>query len=287
MRWTNNLELPEPVVNAVINDPYTKGDSDISITGLCGPPRIRVLKKLHEADLVEDVSDRIFSLLGQVMHGILERAHVNDLKKAIFEKRWHTEIDGVRISGQLDAYYTDGLIQDYKLLSMYSVKDGVKLEYEQQLNCYAHLLRVNGLVVTKLQLVCILRDWSKGRTQYDYELPQQQVLKLEVPLWTPEKAEEFLKERVALHKAANKKLPLCTAEERWEKPEKFAAMPAPKAPKSKKNHDTLAAAEEHVLKLKKEFPKAFVEHRPAVQTRCENYCVAKAFCKQAKKLGVE
>ena len=71
MKWTNKLNLPEAIVNAVTNDDYNKGFSDISITGLTSPPRIRVLKKKYDAELEEDISDRMFVLLGQIMHGIL------------------------------------------------------------------------------------------------------------------------------------------------------------------------------------------------------------------------
>lgn len=278
MILTNNLNLPDPIVEAVRNDPYSKGDSDISITGVIAPPRIRVLSKKHADELTEDVSDRIYSLLGQVMHDILHRASIttNKLKTAIYERRWYMDIEGVKISGQLDAYYSDGLIQDYKLVSLYSVKDGVKPEYEQQLNAYAALLRHNGLAVQKLELVCILRDWSKGKAKQDVTLPQQQIIKLSVPIWSEEKALQFLTDRVRLHKAANKKLPQCTADERWATPDKFAVMAKKGAARSLKNHDTLEQAEIHAGQI----AGAFVELRPGVNNRCENYCLVSRWCSQ-------
>lgn len=276
MKFTNKLGLPQPIVDAVTNDPYTKGDSHISITGLIAPPRIRVLKKLHEAELEEDVSERIWSLLGQVMHGILERAN----KQALSEERFYVDIDGIRVSGQLDAYYESGLIQDYKLVSLYQVKDGVKLEYEQQLNSYAYLLRANGLIVNKLELVCILRDWTKTKAKQDYEIPQQQVVKLEVPMWTNEEAFEFLTERVKIHKSANKTLPLCSAEERWATPDKFAVMAKKGAARSLKNHLTKEEAEEHSRSV----PGSFVEPRPGENKRCQDYCSVARWCTQYQSL---
>lgn len=279
MKYTNNLNLPEPIVNAVINDPYTKGDSDISITGLIAPARQRVLAKLHKDELVEDVSDRIYSLLGQVMHGILERA-TSDKAQAIYEKRFYLTIDGVKVSGQLDAYYLNGLVQDYKLVSLYSVKDGVKSEYEEQLNMYAALLRENGLEVNKLELVCILRDWSQGKARQDETIPQQQIIKLPVTVWSHKEALAFLHERVKIHKAANKNLPECTAEERWAVPDKWAVMPKKGAARSLKNHDSKALAEEH----SKNIPGSFVEARPGRNNRCEDYCLVSSFCEQFKKL---
>lgn len=278
MKYTNKLELPQPIVDAVTNDPYNKGDAHISITGLIAPARIRVLEKQHKDELIEDVSDRIYSLLGQVMHGILERSS-KDSATAIYEKRWLMEIDGVKISGQLDAYYDNGLVQDYKLVSLYSVKDGVKPEYEQQLNCYAALLRVNGLKITKLELVCILRDWSQGKARQDETLPQQQVLKLTVPLWSHEKAMLFIKERVAAHKQASKTLPECTPEERWAVPDKWAVMAKKGAARSLRNYDTKEAALEHSKLVKN----SFIEIRKGRSNRCD-YCRVQSFCTQFKSL---
>lgn len=279
MKLTNRLGLPDAVVKAVTNDTYTKGDSDISITTLIAPPRIRVLKKLHEDKIEEDVSDRIYSLLGQVMHGILDRASLGETD-AIHEKRFYVEIEGVRVSGQLDTYNLNGLIQDYKLVSLYQVKDGVKEEYEQQLNCYAALLRGNGLEVNALELVCILRDWSKGKAKSDYTLPQQQIIKLQVPLWSQEKALAFLTDRVKIHKAANKKLTLCTPEERWADPDKWAVMPKKNAARSLKNHLIEEEAKEHSASVKG----SFVEFRPGVNKRCDAYCSVAPFCTQYKQI---
>lgn len=69
---TNKLNLPLAVVQAVTNDPYTRGDSDISVTQLISPPYQRRLRQTVEP--VEDVAERLFSLYGQLAHGLLERA---------------------------------------------------------------------------------------------------------------------------------------------------------------------------------------------------------------------
>lgn len=280
MKTTNKLDLPQPIVDAVKNDDYDKGDAHISITGLIAPARIRVLEKLYKDKLVEDVGDRIWVLLGQVMHGILERSKT---KHGIHEKRWTMLVDGVRISGQLDAYYQNGLIQDYKLVSLYSVKDGVKPEYEEQLNCYAALLRYNDLPVTKLELVCILRDWSKGKARQDETIPQQQVIKLEVPMWSQDKAMEFIQDRVKAHKQASKVLPDCTPEERWAVPDKWAVMPKKNAARSLRNYESKEAAEEHSSQVKG----SFVEIRKGANNRCDAYCRVAEWCTQYKRLQEE
>ena len=58
---TNKHGLPEALVRAVRNDPYT-GGGDISVTKLIDSPQRRQLWRQHEADIEEDVSERIWSL---------------------------------------------------------------------------------------------------------------------------------------------------------------------------------------------------------------------------------
>ena len=64
MKYTNASNLPKAIERAVSNDPYDSSGSDISTTRLIAPPRIRVLEKRNWDLLEEDVSDRIFTILG-------------------------------------------------------------------------------------------------------------------------------------------------------------------------------------------------------------------------------
>src|SRR5688572_18619098 len=141
MRLTNRLGLPSSIVNAVSRDPYSKGNAHLSVTTLIGPARKRQLELQHGDQLTEDAADRIWSLMGQITHGILERSD----REAWTEERLYIERHGWRISGQFDRVLLEqGLLQDYKLTSTYSVKDGVKPEYEAQANLYALMLREHG-----------------------------------------------------------------------------------------------------------------------------------------------
>ncbi len=73
-KLTNKHGLPQPLYSAVANDSYSKGDSDVSITRLLQPPRITALQERHEDEIEEDVIDHVYSLFGQCMHTVLERA---------------------------------------------------------------------------------------------------------------------------------------------------------------------------------------------------------------------
>ncbi len=74
MRITNRRSLPELIVRAIENDPYSRGDSDVTVTQLVKPPRIVALEKLHADEIEVDASDMVWALFGQTVHIVLERA---------------------------------------------------------------------------------------------------------------------------------------------------------------------------------------------------------------------
>lgn len=268
---TNKLNLPQPIYDAVKNDEYTRGDADISVTALLSPARIVALREKHESEIVEDASERIFSLMGQCMHTVLERAD----KTGVTERRLSIEVEGWKVSGQVDRY-EDGVVQDYKFVTAWKFKDlTVPPEYEQQLNVYAEILRVNGHKVTKLQIVGILRDWSKLEAMRDQNYPQRQIVVRTVNLWPASQAQEFMRERVILHKQARLSLPECSPEDRWKKADVWAVMKhgAVRAIKLFENPvdaDALAATNE----------KYYVQVRPGEAIRCRAYCAVSSFCTQ-------
>ena len=77
MKYTNKHDIPKEIIRAIENDQYTRGNSDISVTGLLQPPRIRLLEREHHDDIVLDYSDETWKILGQSVHAILERANEN------------------------------------------------------------------------------------------------------------------------------------------------------------------------------------------------------------------
>lgn len=281
---TNLQGLPESLRNAIANDPYTSGGADISVTRLIQPPQIVLLAKRHSADIIEDVTDRIWSLFGQAVHQILDRA---DDARAIHEQRLFTEQRGWSISGAFDRYL-EGLIQDYKVCSVYSVRDGGKVEWEQQQNLLAALARRNRMDVNKLQIVAILRDWRRAEMERGVETdyPRHMVQVVDLPLWSEEKAESFLDQRVALHQDAQLDgiVQPCTDEERWFTGESWAVMKKG-GKRAIKLHPTEFGAREHAENCAKKAEKGerfHVEHRPGKYNRCQTYCTVAEFCPQWK-----
>jgi hypothetical protein len=285
MKLTNKLNLPQPIVKAVSNDGYNSGDCDISVTSLLKPPQMLALEKRFGDQLEEDVSDRIWSLLGQVVHGILERAE----ETAIAEQRLVVEVDGWKVSGQMDRFLLkEGILQDYKFTSVYKIRDGVPEEYAKQLNIYAHILRQHKRTVNKLQIVAILRDWSKN--QYVREgdpYPAQQVVLLDVPIIPDEEVAAYIAERVALHKAAASQSPEelaqlspCSGEDRWARGDVWAVVKNGQK-KASRLCQSKEAAELAVEALGSNYT---IKFRPGENIRCKSYCVAAKFCEQYKKL---
>lgn len=80
---TNVKGLPQPVVDAIKYDTYKVG-GDISVTTLIDAPQIRILKRAHRHQITEDVSEMLWALMGTCVHMVLERAHINDLRKRAF-----------------------------------------------------------------------------------------------------------------------------------------------------------------------------------------------------------
>jgi hypothetical protein len=272
MQVTNLTNLPEPLVNAVSRKREPRR-GQISVTELISPPQMRALTLKHWEDLTEDASDRIWATMGQLMHKLLEE-HGREDEEHLTEHTLSSEVQSLTVTGTFDLYSRDGVLTDYKFVSVWTTIDGVKREWEQQLNLYAELLRRHGYPVKRLQIVAIYRDWSRMRAQ-DSSYPQSQVSVLEVPLWPGEEAAKFLEERVRLHLEAEAGAFIeCTAEERWERRTKYALMKRGRksALKLFDTHEEATAAASQ--------SDYYVEKRPGASTRCESYCAVSAFCGQ-------
>lgn len=284
MILTNHLNLPRSIANAVANDPYSSGAAHISVTGLIGPARKRALELRHRDEIVEDVADRIWALMGQVLHGILERAD----DEAATEERLFIERHHWVISGQFDRLILeDGTLQDYKSTSTYSVKDGPKPEWIAQLNLYALMIRERKrLPVNRLQTVIILRDWMRSKARHSPDYPQSPAIVLDCPMWPAEQTEAYITERLIAHGLAQHELPECTAEERWARPAAYALWKDGNQRATKIYSDKQAAyialEEARTKKPKDEFR---IETIPEQNVRCHDYCTVAQWCEQHKRLS--
>lgn len=270
MNITNVLGLPDALVNAIKNDPYT-GGGDISITKLIDAPQRRVLYKKYKDFVVEDASERIWSLLGQAVHTILERSE----SKALKEQRLYARIMDWNVSGQFDRLdLHDECLDDYKVTTVYKARGDKK--WEEQLNCLAQLARENGMKVSKLRIVAILRDWKKAEASRKPDYPQSNVVIIDVPVWSETDCLAYLRNRIESHKMAEAGEPMpCSDEERWYSGTTYAM----KKDGGKRATKIFESKEE----LPDEIPKGYViEERPGGYRRCAEYCEVSEFCQQWK-----
>ena len=267
MNLTNLLGLPDAFVAAVKNDPYT-GGGDISVTKLIDAPQRRVLYGKYKDFVVEDVSDRVWALMGQAVHTVLERAGTS----ALVEERLFMEVNGWKLSGQFDRLHVaDKTIQDWKVTTTYKA-DGDD-SWTKQLNILRMLAIANGHDIERLQVVAIFRDWQRSKAERDDKYPKSNVKVIELPVWSNEQAMQYITERVSMHQAAVKgEEVLCSDDERWYAGSTFALMK-----EGNKRATKVADTREELGEPAKGF---FIEERKGGYRRCEGYCEVAPFCPQ-------
>lgn len=238
-----------------------------------------------------DAVDRIPALFGSAVHKIIEKGE-RDIPGHIVEERLFVEVLGWKISGAVDLQIDRGdgtwEINDYKVTSVYSVMNA-KPEWEQQLNLYAAMMRMNGKRVATLKIIAILRDWQRKQADLSPNYPQSQVVTVDIPVWPDDVQSKFLEDRVAAHQSAkilvdnNQSPPYCSNEERWLRNESWAVMKEGRksAVKLYDNKEDAEAAVEQLGPMRGLATGHYIEHRPGVPTRCAgNYCLVAQFCKQ-------
>ena len=300
MKFTNASNLPKAIERAVSNDPYDSSGSDISTTRLIAPPRIRVLQKRNWDLLQEDVSDRIFSLLGQSIHHVIERAKT---RKELSEKRLFYKdekiTNGWTLSGAFDLLNREGHLTDFKVTSAWQVvhalKEG-KPDWENQLNVLDFLCRKNPnelinyktkIKVKRLSVMAILRDWSLFQTMRSDNYPKKQVAMIPIRRWTEEEQDNYVRERIKIHQNAEKvsKLPLCTATERWRKEDQFAVMKSGRK-SALRLLDTKQLALDYLKSQNMvEGVGCSIVERKGEDVRCQHYCKVNQFCDYFMKVN--
>ena len=285
MKLTNKHNLPQTFVNVLRRSNYTKGKAHLSVTELINSPRISVLRKANYDQLEEDVADKIWAIFGTAIHAVLEHGRSDN---QIVEQRLHANVDGYDVSGAIDLQEvdSDGIhISDYKTTGAWAVMNEKK-DWEEQLNCYAWLVeKVKQVPVKSLTIVAIIRDWSRRDAQIKEGYPEAPVKSIDIPVWTFEERDYFIKERIRLHSDAyfaletNTDLPFCTPDEMWEKPSYWAIRKIG-GKRATSIHNTAEEAEAKLQELGKGYE---IEHRPGERTRCANFCQVRDFCNQWKE----
>lgn len=150
--------------------------------------------------------------------------------------------------------------------------------------------RVKKKPVKGLKICALVRDWSRREAMAKPNYPQAPIQVIDIPMWSFEKAEEFIRARINLHRDAkvnsdwNEELPLCTEDERWMRDTKYAVKK-----EGRKTAVRVFDTEEEAEDLLKEMvakDKGFIEIRKGEDVRCTgNFCGVNQWCSQYQLKG--
>ena len=291
MKLTNEFGLPETIMTVIRTPTYSKGKANMSVTELLNSPRIVQLKRKHWDELTEDASSMVWSIFGTAIHNILEHGKGDT---HIVEERIHVELDGMHISGAIDLQelIEEGIIlSDYKTTSAWAVMNE-KQDWHNQLNSYAYLVeKAKKIPVVKLQIVAIVRDWSRRDAATREGYPKAPIVVIDIPLWPFAHREAYVRDRISLHGDAlfemetDGEMPECTPEECWEKPTVYALKKDGNV-RAKSVHETREAADTALTaatEKAKKGEKFLIEVREGDRTRCSGFCQVAPHCEQYKK----
>ena len=282
MKLTNKFNLPDTFINVIRRPQYSRGSSEISVTEILSPPQLVLLRRQHADDIEVDAADQVWSLFGSACHNILQ--HGKD-DHHIVEERLFTTFEGWSISGAIDLQEVQAngtiVISDYKVTSAWAVQQE-KQEWIDQLNLYAWLVeRVKGETISGLKIIGIVRDWSRREAAIKDTYPQAPIVTLDIPLWSFDDREAYVKQRLTMHNEANfaavsGEMPQCTSEEMWEKKTTYAVMKEG----GKRAKKVFEIKEEAAVFAGQQKEAHYVETREGGRTRCESFCQVAPFCKQ-------
>ena len=294
MKITNKLGLPQTLYNLARRDRYSRGKSRISVTQLIDSPRVRLLREKHDDEIEVDVSEMVWPLIGQALHHVVEQGADSE---HLSEERVFLTINGWVISGGVDLQilstneleYIEVGISDYKMTSAWAILNA-KIEWERQLNCYAHLVEATkNYTVKSLEIIGVCRDWNRHEAGVKEGYPLAPITRIPQRLWSAAERLQYLSGRVALHQDAEARhewgesLPECTDDERWYRPGKIAVVKEGRKKALKLfESDEKAEAEAYAKENKAE-----IEIRPGTNTRCESFCPISQWCEQYQKLKEE
>ena len=282
MQITNTLNLPAAFVHAVSTERHNAPHCYSATTLNKGAKEI-VLTDRHYDEITVDASEQIWAVWGTAVHALLE----NEKDDNFHEERFKVAVGNSWVTGQVDSYDMErGIINDWKTASVWKVQFADFADWRAQGLTYAWLLTKSGLEVKKCRFVALLKDHSKTKAKHDASYPQSPVFVYEFDVTADDLAatEARIISKVTeienAYKLGDDDIEPCTLEERWADGEKYAVMKNGRKT-AVKLFDNQQDAEAYAGELGNSH---YVEHRPAVSRKCEDYCSCCDFCNFYKSL---
>ena len=285
MKLTNELNLPQPFVDAATSD-YQYTDKRYSVTSVLKGTRETILQRRHSEEIETDVSEMVWAIFGSAVHKILEQSE--ETADQLKENWLSVEVqNGYELSGIFDLYDdATGTVTDYKTATVWKFIYKEFDDWRTQCLAYVWLLRKIGFNARRGEIVGMLKDHSKTKAKTDHTYPQHLVQRIGWNFTDKdlEGFESWLKDKFAdieqAEQLSDDDLPLCSDVERWHKPDKYAVMK-----EGRKTAVKLYDSEEEAnARVEQEGKGFYVEHRKGEDSKCLNYCSACEFCSHYKEL---
>ena len=277
----NELGLPQAFINA-LNLERHNAKGEYSATTLLHSVRETILTDRHFDEIEVDVADCVWQIWGTAVHLIFERAGI----EGFVEERFEVPVSNSKVTGRVDLYdLQNEIVYDWKTASVYKWTFADFDDWDKQGLIYAWLMKQNGLNVKEIRFVALLKDHSKSKARKESDYPQKPAMVHTVKVTDKalEEIENFIKAKVPeLEKAElllDEDLPLCTDEEKWASPSKFAVMKEGRK-SAIRLFDTKEEAEGNMSAL----GGTHIEERKSEARKCLDYCVCRNYCPFYKKM---
>jgi hypothetical protein len=310
MKIINDLGMPDHAFKAICmrqGRPEPPKLDYIGVSALMNAPLPRYLFARYWHQLEQKASETMNALQGQMGHLLFDKVETDT------ETEIHLKVDfeGQRLYGIAD-YYDPKLktLGDAKFKQVNAVTAstirGTK-DLETQLNIYCWMARKMGYTVEHLQGDIYINGWTVYRSYGDSAYPKAPYIKLSIPIWEDAFTANYVRERLKVHdtrairllrergpeiedglgfvlEGAMLEIPVCTDEERFMQPTKWAVMRDGQK-KAVKLFDNMNDAYTFIG-LQKDAFKLGVTERKGGYMKCGFYCNVRQFCPHNKKLDI-
>lgn len=297
---TNRMNLPKQLVELVDNN-YKPTPHQYSCTTILKPTRQIILERRYGGQIEQDVSDMCWMIFGIAVHSVIENSQEDEGQfkeeklKVDLGKYWK-ELKGYHLSCRSDLIdLLEKEIIDWKTCSAWKVIYKDFEDWRKEMLIYAWAVKDMDFEINKAKAIAFIKDHNKTKAKTDSQYPK-------LPIWVEkfkfnkksfEEIEKFIYDKfMELKKyenATDEDLPMCTDEERWREPTKYAVKKKANI-KASKLHDTLEEAEKHLenLESKEECQGLYeIEVREGTDKRCLEYCLCCNFCPYYQKNYME
>lgn len=312
---TSSIPLSMAVFLAADNYDYHEDKQYISATSLIKPLRQLILaSRVPEGSNQVDLANMVASRMGAAIHDGIERAWVNNYRKAMevlgypskiinkiqinpkpeelkedsipiyLEQRAYKQVGKWTIGGKFD-FVGDGRVEDFKSTSVYTAINNKKdNDYILQGSIYRWL---NPSLITKDEMAIqfIFTDWSAAKAKADPAYPQSRIQQRVLMLKSINETDSFIKRKLAAIEkywdAPEEDIPDCIDEDLWrsEPVWKYYKNPT-KMSRSTKNFEDKQDA---YIRLAQDGNVGVVVEVPGQVTACK-YCSGFVVCTQKDRL---